>query len=221
MKAIFLTSLLMSLGTLSFAQQTPKTPTSSTTVSTSSSTSSNYIRSVSNSDTDEDGNLSIAISESDNSYKLSAKFSSKNDKALKDLLLNEFGKENLEKDGDKWEWKLSSAEDDVYSIKFSSGKLKMELDKEEAANTLIEKFVRTGKEINQLLSGEEDQKAEALKRRAQHLQREAQRMQHEAERLGKSSNKEEVSALKMKAERLQQKVDSLQKELRKIKKKQE
>lgn len=226
MKTIFLTSLLMSLGALSFAQHTPtptSTPPTSTTVSTSSSTNSNYIRSVSDNDGNNSGNLSIAISESDDTYKLRAKFSSKNDAALKDLLINEFGKENLQRDGNDWEWTLASADDEIYSIKFSSGKLRMELDKEQAANTLTEKFIRTGQEIKQLLSGENNQKAEALQRKAERLQRDAQRMQQEAERLEKRKARElpdnEVRALKVKAEKLQQKVDSLQQELKKLKEK--
>ncbi|MDT0294858.1 hypothetical protein ACFQ3R_00345 [Mesonia ostreae] len=226
MKTNFFTILLMSLGSLSFAQQTPTPPTppaTSTTVSTSSSTSSNYVRSVSKGDEDQDGNLSIAISESDDSYKLRAKFPSKNDKALKDLLLNEFGEENFQKDGNDREWTLASDHDEVYSIKFSSGKLRMNLDKEQAANTLTEKFVRVGQDIKQLLSGDEDRKAEALQRKAEHLQREAERMQREAERLERRNERvrpdNDVHALKMKAEKLQKKVDSLQQELKKFKEK--
>lgn len=225
MKTFFLTSLLMSLGALSFAQKTPTPPSTSATsatVSTSSSTNSNYARSVSDNGND-GGNLSIAISESDDTYKLRAKFPSKNDVSLKELLINEFGKENLQRDGKDWEWTLASAEDEIYSIKFSSGKLRMELDKEQAANTLTEKFIRTGQEIKQLLSGENNQKAEALQRKAERLQRDAQRMQHEAERLEKRKARElpdnEVRALKVKAKKLQQKVDSLQQELKKLKEK--
>lgn len=226
MKTIFLTSLAMSLGAFCLAQPPPTSPpkpATSTTVSTSSSTSSNYVRSVSKSDQDMGGNLSIAISESDGTYKLRAKFPSKNDAALKELLINEFGKENLKRDGKNWIWTLASDNDEIYNIKFYSGKLRIELDKEHAANSLTEKFLRTGEEIQKLLSGgdDQDQKSEALQRKAEHLQRDAQRMQREAERLEKRDSqfmeKEEVIALKNKAKNLQQKVDSLQRVVKKLK----
>lgn len=155
MKIIFLSSLFISLGTSSFAQQiqtTPSTPITSTTVSTSSSTNSNYVVSVSNGDRDDKGNLSIAISETDDSYKLRASFSSKYDAVIKDLLLNKFGSENPEGEGAEFEWTLEGSEEEVYNVKFSSGKIRMELDKEQAAGTLIEKFVITGQEIKEFLS---------------------------------------------------------------------
>ena len=224
MKIIFLTILVMSLGTLSFAQQRqkyPSTPTTSTKTSTSSSTNSNYLRTVSDNNGNDDGNLSIAISESDGSYKLRAKFPAKNDLALKELLINEFGKENAQLDGNDWEWTLASDSDEIYSIKFSSGKLEMELDKEQATQTLTEKFIRIGKEIKELISGEEDQNTEALELKAERLQKDAQRMQREAENLEKQIEQKfpnnEVKALKLKVQELQQKVDSLQQELNKHK----
>lgn len=156
MKTSFITLLLMGFGSLIFAQETPvppKTPTTSKTVSTSSS-SSNYVKTVLD---DEDGggkNLSVAISESDNTYKLRAKFNSKHDAAIKELLLEEFGEENLQKAGTDWKWKLASGKNEVYVIKFSSGSLKMELDKLQASNSLTEKFVGAVQKIEVLISKE-------------------------------------------------------------------
>lgn len=220
MKTIILTSLIMSLGSLSFAQQTqasPPTPTTSNTVSTSSSTNSNYVRTVSDNDGNDDGNLSIAISESDGSYKLRAKFPTRNNSVLKELLINEFGKEKVQHDGNDWAWTLASDNDEIYSIQFSSGKLGMELDKKQATNTLTEKFIRIGKEIKELISGEEDQNTEALEQKAERLQRDAERMQREAESLEKQIEQKfpdnEIKTLKLEVQKLQQKVDSLQQEL--------
>lgn len=223
MKTIFFTSLILSLTALSFAQQTPTPPTppaTSTSVSISSSSSSNDGSSVS--DDDQGGNLSITISESNISYKLRAKFPLKDDKVLKNLLLNEFGEENLQKDGNDWEWQFTSDDEEIYSIKLSSGKLKMNLDKEQAANTLTEKFVRIGKQIKQILSGDDNRKSEALQRKAEHLQRDAERMQREADRLARQNNREhrekDIQALQKKAEKLQKKVDSLQQVIENLKK---
>lgn len=159
MKTILLSSLFMSLGTLSLAQQTqttPSTPITSTTVRTSSSTNSNYVLSVSNGDGDYKENLSLAINESNDSYKLRAKFPSKNDAALRDLLFDKFGDDNLKREDGDSKWTLTSVDDEIYSVTFASGKIQMELDKEQAARTLIEKFVKTGQEIKELLSGEEN-----------------------------------------------------------------
>jgi len=219
---LFISAFILS--SLSFAQQTPTPPqTPNTSTSTSStSTSSSYEHSV-NDHKDENENLSIAVSESDDSYKLRAKFPAKNDAALKELLLNEFGKENLKRNGNDWEWTLASGNNEVYKIKLTSGKLRMELDKDQAASTLIEKFLKTGQEVKELLSGDENEKAESLQRAANRLQRDAERMNMEAKRLEirekRSQKRSEVRALKTKAETLQQKVDSLEQELEKLQKK--
>lgn len=142
---------------------------------------------------------------------------------MKDLLLNEFGKENLQRDGKDWIWTLDSGNDEIYNIKLFSGKLKLKLDKKQAASSLTEKFVRAGQDIKELLSGENDRESEELQRKAERLQRDAHRMQREAERLEKRKERElpdnEVKALKVKAKTLKQKVDSLQQELKKLKEK--
>lgn len=212
MKTILLCSLLMSLGSLSFAQQTPTHPSTSTS-STTVSTSSSSLHSVSDNDGNDVENLFIAINESDKSYKLQGEFSSKNDAAVKELLINEFGRENLQIDGYDWIWSLTSTSDEIYSIKFSTGKLRMELDKKQAVNTLTKKFIRTGQVIKELLSGENNQKSETVKLKTERLQREEQRMQLEAISLEKTATefmkKTEVIALKKRTENLQQKVDSL------------
>lgn len=151
MKTIYLTSLLISLGSLSFAQQTPtppKTPTTTTTVSTSSSSTHSILA-------NDVENLFISVIETDKSYKLKAKFQPKYDAALKEILMNEFGRENLQIDGNEWIWLLASDSDEIYSIKFSSGKLRMKLDKKQATNTLTEKFIYTGEKVEQLLSDKE------------------------------------------------------------------
>ncbi|WP_026449587.1 hypothetical protein [Aequorivita capsosiphonis] len=224
MKTTFLTFLVLGLGALSFAQETPippKTPTTSTTVSTSTSSSSNYVKTVLD---DKDGgvnNLNVAISETDNTYKLRAKFNSKNDSALKEFLLDKFGEENLKKDGSNWKWKLESGKNEVYVIKFSSGSLKMELDKSQASNSLTEKFVDAGEEIKELISEDYIEQSEGLQRKADRLQKVSDKLRRKAERSENRNNRElsdhKAQALKAKSEILQRKVDSLQNELRKLK----
>lgn len=223
MKIFFLFHLLMSMSALSFAQQKPSSsPNPTARVHSSSSTTSTYEHSISHSDENNKNNLSITISESKNFYKLQTTFPKENDSILRYFLLNEFGKENLKRDGMDWEWTLVSDGEEIYSINFTSGKLRMNLDKEQAATTLNEKFVHAGQQIKQLLSDEDNhQQSDVLERKVERLQRDAQRMEREAARLERKdvqiSKKADVRALKMKAESLQQKVDSLQRVIQKLK----
>lgn len=211
MKTTILTSVLFSLSVLAFGQKTPnltQTASRSTSTTSTSKSSNGFARSVST--IDDDDNSSIAISESDDSYKLRAKYSSKKDKAIKELLVSEFGKNNMEKDGRYIKWNLESENDDIYLIKLHSGKLHLELDKKNAAPSLIQKFKQTGKAVKETLtSGTKE-----LQGKVGRLQQDAIRLRGEAKRL-KNGNEENVTALKAEAERLQEKVDSLRQELKK------
>ena len=133
---------------------------------------------------------------------------------------DEFGRESLEKDAKNLVWKFAGSNAEVYVVKFTSGKLRTELDKRQASKSLIEKFQRVGEDINRLLSGEGDRKSDAIEREAVLLQKKSLRMEEESERLQKRKDEDfsnsQAKALKKKSEELQLQVDSLKRELEKI-----
>lgn len=226
MKTISLCTVLFICSLYVQAQQTPVPPTPPTTTSTTtSSTSSSYARSVHKND-EEDSNLSIAVSDSDTNYKFRASYSENFDTQVKEILINQFGKENISKRGSWFSWIFSPENEEVYEIELSSGKLRMKLDKTQADSQLQEKFQQTGTIIKKLLSGEEvERKQLALERKTLHLQREAQRMQREAERLqrekqrnNRATQRNEVEELRAEADRLRTQVDSLRHEMDKLRK---
>lgn len=226
MKPILLSIVLFVCGLLCYAQQTPPTPPtplSTTSVSVNSSTSNTYQHSVAKSE-QEDENLSIAVSDSDDSYKFRASYASPYDQQVKETLINAFGKENINKKGSWLSWVFSPGNDEVYTIEFSSGHVKMKLDKTQAGNELQQKFTKTGELIKKILSGEENNReALILQRKSMRLQREAERMQQEAKRLSlqkrRNTKREEVKELREESDRLRNQVDSLRQEVKKLKEK--
>ncbi|MDR6300990.1 hypothetical protein [Mesonia maritima] len=225
MKSIMLTTVFFMLSLFVSAQKTPQTPQPPTSVTTSS-TSSHYNHNVSGSKTG-DSNLSISVSNSNTDYKFSASYSESYDKQVKEILINEFGKESIQKRDSWFSWIFSPGNDEVYSIELSSGKLKMKLDKTQADHQLEEKFTHTGQKIKNLLSGKQEDRNELrLEREAQQLKREAMRMKREADRLNRAEQRQdldekrnEVMELRKESERLHKQVDSLQNEIHRLREK--
>lgn len=155
MKPIILFTALFFLAVCVQAQETPEPPKPPTPVhmNTNSSSSSSYQHTVTNSE-QQDANLSVAVSDSDGRYKFRASYSDSYDVQVKEILVSEFGKENISKRGSWFSWVFSPGENEVYSIELSSGKLRMKLNKTQTDDELEQKFIRTGETIKQMLSGE-------------------------------------------------------------------
>ncbi|MBW2962807.1 hypothetical protein [Mesonia aestuariivivens] len=220
MKLILLSIVLFVCGLFCRAQQASS---STTSTATNSSTSNSYKHSVANSE-QKDENLSIAVSNSNDSYKFRASYASPYDQQVKETLIDAFGKERINKKGSWLSWVFSPSNDEIYTIEFSSGYLRMKLDKTQAGNELQQKFTDTGELIKKIISGELSNREDLiLQRKSMRLEREAKRMQLEAKRLSlqerRNTKREEVKELREESDRLRKQVDSLDQEVKKLKEK--
>lgn len=208
MKTIAIAVLSISIYICSIAAtaqtpQTPKTPnvqvsqhsdTSKTTTSTS------YNTSVSTDGVeDQNQNVSVSVSNTNHSYSFRARYSGAKDQELKELIIKEMGTNNLTTSNGKLKWSLTSGNEDVYEIELRKGKLTMEVDKNSASPSLVEKIVNLGKSAKTIITGKSEAniEAEKLQREADRLKREADRMQREADRM-----KREEERLQREADRL-------------------
>ena len=175
-------------------QTVPTPPTPPVTHTTSSSTVS---YSSTNSD-DYSGNVSIAISNTNRSYKFKAKFPSKRYTDLLSILKNELESKKMVKSGNSYTWISNADDNEVYNVEFTSKKLTIFLDKNVASATLIHKFEALGKTLKTAITGNSDTKREAeeLQREADKLLRDAERMQREATRIQQEAKRIEQANLK-------------------------
>ena len=97
-------------------------------------------------------NVTISISDSGDNYQLSANFFGGTYNQLREILFNEFGKEDL-KNGRIYEWRLGSNAEEAYKIKLSPRTLRMNMDKTLSSLSLQENFTNTGDIIKNNLSG--------------------------------------------------------------------
>jgi len=177
--------LFIGIGTI-IAQVAPEPPAPpappSTTVST---TTGNSRVSIKTRDSSTGENIAISISNSSDEYRFKGNFPAKANPELLSYLMETMGSKNLTRKGGRTEWIANTNGDEVYKISLGSGRLLMEVDKEIASNTLVEKFVAMGMEARTIITGEDaqDEERKRLEREADRLRRDAQRMQREAERL--------------------------------------
>ena len=97
-------------------------------------------------------NITISISESGDNYHLVANFTGEKYFQLREILYNEFGKEDIKNDS-IYEWQLGSNAEEAYKIKLTPKTLQMNLNKNLSSSGLQEKFVRIGNIIKNKLSG--------------------------------------------------------------------
>jgi len=167
--------------------------------SVSQNSSNSYSYSISDSD-DQNGNVSISSNNSDDSYSFRASYSESKDSELKDLITKEMGANNLTNSNGKSRWVANSGKEEVYEIELREGRLTMEVNKNIAAPSLVEKIESLGKTARTIITGKTEvhDKAAKMQREADRLKREADRMQREADRM-----KREEERIKRDAERIQ------------------
>ena len=203
---IFTTAFVLSV-TTTLAQSTPTPPTPpNTNVSVHSDndeSSHSYSYSINTDDDKSGGNVSISTSSNDDSYSFRLKYDGAKDDQIKDLLFKEMGTNNVSESAGKTTWSTTSGGEEVYEIKFSKGRLRMELDKEIASATLTKKIEAIGKQVRSMITGNSDKRSEALRlqRDADRLRRDADRMRREADRLRRQEERNSEQ-IRREAERL-------------------
>lgn len=200
--AIALLSISIYICSIAATAQTPAVPISQQSNASKTTTSTSYSTSVSTDGVeDQNQNVSVSVSNTDNSYSFRARYSGAKDQELKELIIKEMGTNNLTTTNGKLKWNLTSGNADVYEIELRNGKLTMEVEKNRASPSLVEKIVSLGKSAKTIITGKSDasMEAERMQREADRLKREAERMQREADRM------------KREEERLQRETDRLNK----------
>ncbi|MDB4292919.1 hypothetical protein N9954_05875 [Maribacter sp.] len=149
-----------------------------------------------------DENTYFSTSDSDDTYKVRAKFNARKTPKIKDYLIEELGKKNMTSSGSTLRWKATYGGDIGYQVKLDDGSLRIFVDKELSSAELFNKFKTITRNIKGYTSGKSDkkQKEEAAKKEQDRLKREAEQKVREAE------------SLQREAERLRREADRLEKE---------
>ncbi|ADY30161.1 hypothetical protein [Cellulophaga lytica] len=185
--------ILFLLGSTVLAQTIP-TPPKPPTTHTSSSSSMSYSKTSSD---NQGGNISIAISNTNDSYKFKAKFPEERYVEIVSVLKNELESKKMTKSGSTYSWVSNANGNEVYNVNLNSKKLTMSLDKSIASDALITKFEALGKTLKTVISGNDETKREAeeLQREADRLLRDAERMKREAARIQREAKRIEQANL--------------------------
>lgn len=144
-------------------------------------------------------NTYFSTSDSDDTYKVRAKFHDRKTAKVRAYLLEELGKRNMTTSGSKQQWKVEYNGDTGYEVKLDDGSLRIFIDKELVTSNLLNKFKTITKNIKNYTSGKSDEKneEERLKREEERLEREAEQLLREADR-----KLREAERLQREAERL-------------------
>ena len=181
MQRIFITTVLTLAFLVGNAQTTPEPPTPPTTNSTSSSSYSSSSRSSNE-------NTSISISQTDEDYKLRARFPKSRYAKLKTLIENTLGVKHMDVGSGFSKW---SNDEKVYYVKLTEKSLRITVDLEVASPDLVEKFKALGNDAKVIISGSNATvERERVQREADRVRREAERMKREVERLEKQYERE-------------------------------
>ena len=92
---------------------------------------------------------------------------------VKEVLLNRLGRENLNINGNKYEWTKEKNDDEVFECRLTNGRLRVFVNKEEVPNSFSKKIENLGKELKVVIAGNQTLK---------HKQRELERAQRELDR---------------------------------------
>ncbi|QCX01746.1 hypothetical protein FGM00_17090 [Aggregatimonas sangjinii] len=142
----------------------------------------------------------FSTSDSENTYKVRAKYNDNKTAKVRIYLLEELGQNNMTTSGSKVIWKVDYNGDTGYEVKLDDGSLRIFVNKELTSQALFNKFKTITQNIKSYTSGKSDAQRdqEALQRDQEQLKREAEQKIQEAERLQR-----EAERLKREAERLE------------------
>jgi len=181
MKNSIITTIIILSFQLGFAQEEPPTPP---TPPSTSSSSSSYSSSTSSSNE----KSSISVSQTDDEYKLRARFPKNRYAKLKTLIQNTLGAKHMDVGSGFTKW---SNDEKVYYVKLTEKSLRMNVDLDVASPDLAEKFIALGKDAKIIISGSDAKvERERMQREADRMRREADRMQREAQRLEQQAKRD-------------------------------
>lgn len=147
-------------------------------------------------------NMYFSTSDSDDTFKVRAKFPDRKTAKIRSYLKEELGNENMKVSGTKQLWKEEYGDDKRYEVKIDDGSMRIFVDKELVSSSLLNKFKTITKNIKNYTSGksEEKREEERLKREEERLEREAEQLIREAERKTREAERLQREAERLKRE---------------------
>ena len=188
---IYIISILLMSLTNMYGQSEP--PTSPSTPTTSKHSKKN--KSSTSIHIDDTNYSYFSTTDSDEDFKIKAKFDEGKSSKIKSYLMEELGRENLVISGNKYVWEYTYDGDIAYEVRLDKGSLRIDVDKELASSGIENKMKTIGKNIKNYTSGSNEKRdKERLKREADRKLREADRLKREAERLKREAERLEREA---------------------------
>jgi len=160
MKHLFFTSVFaLFIATNFFAQTPPIPPTTPKTTSTVSITKGTSYSLTFDTD-DANDNSSVSIKRNNNVYKFNSKFHESKTTAIKQLLIDKLGKENLKISGKVYQWIKNENGEKVFDCKLTEDSLKMYVDKEYTNKDFINMIDDFGIILKDTISGSDSREEE-------------------------------------------------------------
>ena len=103
-------------------------------------------------------NMYFSTSDSDDTYKVRAKFPDRKTAKIREYLKEELGKQNIRVSGSKEQWKREYSGDTGYEVKVDEGSLRIFVDKELVSSSMFNKLKTITKNIKNYTSGKSDEK---------------------------------------------------------------
>lgn len=149
-------------------------------------------------------NMYFSTSNSDDTYKVRAKFPARKTMKIRAYLKEELGEKNMKKSGSKQQWKMEYSGDTSYEIKVDEGSLRIFVNKELVSSSLFNKLKTITKNIKTYTSGksEEKREQERIKREEERIEREAEQLLREAEQKIREAEQLQLEAERLKREAL-------------------
>ncbi len=150
LKTIFsvLIALVITTNLIGQTHPTPPKPPKATSSSTSTTTvSSNSYH------TDDDGNVSISVKESDTSFKFRATFDDEKTSGVKKIVKPELGQKGLKISGDKYTWTTYKDGDKVFECNLYDGYIKIYVDREGVSKNFYESIKDLSDRLNEKIGG--------------------------------------------------------------------
>lgn len=146
-------------------------------------------------------NMYFSTSDSDDTYKVRARFPDRKTAKIREYLKEELDNKNMRVSGSKQQWSEDYRGDERYEVKIDDGSLRIYVDKELVSSALLDKFKKITKNIKNYTSGKSEEKREE-----ERLKREEERQEREAEQLIREADRKlrEAKRLQKEAARLQE-----------------
>ena len=147
-------------------------------------------------------NMYFSTSDSDDMYRVRARFPDRKTRKIRSYLKEELGEESMRVSGSRAYWKVEYSGDTGYEVQVDDGSLRIYIDKELISSSMLNKLKTITKNIKNYTSGKSEEKHKEAKQKQEEerLNREAEKLLREAERKTREAESLQREAERMKRE---------------------